>query len=427
MLPDDIVAIIGYSYGIFPELSFLSDANFYEYGTLIVDPMAINFELIQTGGPPFREYAYSSFMRRTEELSTWVSDGHTLILLVRPPIVWVFEFMQDKLLPVSEELSLYEIPVLRSLNFQSASGNRVDYVGPASAESVLQPHLNRLQYQAIINGDQLQPLLQVRRSIVGDSQLIGCVQPFNKGQVICMPLLDGNVDQNAAYLRALADLPVALSSRASPLPDWVDLFRTEQELHCAEAIQKLSQEVRERESQIEQEKVTVADFRGLKTLFAGSGEEFKNSVMAALQELGLKCVDGPHPRADLLASNGSRFLAIEAKGLDGNARERNFRQVERWKAELNSAIRLPPDERDFDPDLKRYAEQLKLLGITSEATDDCKGLMVIGTFRNTPPSKRKMPDFPDGVIRLLAQSNVCALSGLQLFGTRAARHGRIRH
>jgi len=42
---DNGVAMIGYSYGNFPELDFLSDSNLYEYGTLIVDPQTINHEL----------------------------------------------------------------------------------------------------------------------------------------------------------------------------------------------------------------------------------------------------------------------------------------------------------------------------------------------------------------------------------------------
>jgi hypothetical protein len=126
--------------------------------------------------------------------------------------------------------------------------------------------------------------------------------------------------------------------------------------------------------------------------------------------------DGPHPRADLLASNGVRAAAIEAKGLDGNAREANFRQVERWKAEVNSAQTLPEDERASDPDLRRYAEKLGFLGEFSDEPGNCKGLMVIGTFRNTLLDKRNLPDFPDNVARLLAQAGVCGLSGLQLCG-----------
>ena len=48
------VAMIGHSYGCCHELEFLSDANLYEYSTLILDPREISSELLKTGGPPFR-------------------------------------------------------------------------------------------------------------------------------------------------------------------------------------------------------------------------------------------------------------------------------------------------------------------------------------------------------------------------------------
>ena len=192
--------------------------------------------------------------------------------------------------------------------------------------------------------------------------------------------------------------------------------RDQSETLSRNQIATLTEKLRSLEEEVANEEVLVAEFRKLKALFTTSGDEFKSAVAAALQELGLKCVDGPHPRADLLVSNGRRVAAVEAKGLDGSARETNFRQVERWKAEVNLSQTLHEEERESDPDLRRYAEQLRSLGETSDAPGNCKGIMIIGTFRGTPLNERTSPDFPDGVIRLLAQANVCALTGLQLFG-----------
>jgi hypothetical protein len=93
------------------------------------------------------------------------------------------------------------------------------------------------------------------------------------------------------------------------------------------------------------------------------GDSFKIAVAAALSELGLRVVDGPHPRADLLVSDGTRLGAVEAKGLEGSARENNLRQAERWTAEVRSAVSSTPERRAADPDLPRYAEQIEKLGI----------------------------------------------------------------
>lgn len=412
---DDSVAMIGNSYNNFPQLEFLSDSNLYEFGTLIVDPNAVYSELVRTGGPPFRSHAHYWFTRRSQQLDTWVSEGHSLILLVTSPISWLFEFVEDSL-PASYQLSLYEMLSLSELQFHRATGNRIDYVGPANAETILRPHINHMQYQAIITGSMVQPLLQVRRRTAGERQLVGCAHTFNKGRVVCVPFIDGDANQNAAYRKALAELPTALSARGVPLPEWVDSFRTEQELLSMQGIEKLGEEVRERRALIAQHESVIGHFRELKALFAGSGEEFKNAVKEALQELGLQCLDGPHPRADLLASDGRRLMAVEAKGLDGPARERNFRQVQSWKAEVDLTLSVDAHEANDNPDLKRYADQLKQLGITTKPNEDCKGLMAIGTFKSTPLSDRSLPDFPDNVSRLLVSSNVCGITGLQLFG-----------
>jgi hypothetical protein len=231
-----------------------------------------------------------------------------------------------------------------------------------------------------------------------------------------LPLPKGNAQQTAEYISAIPKLPQILVDRTSHLPPWIDKFRIASEMKAAEAIDALRQEIAEHEKRIVEQQTILSKARELKALFAGTGDEFKDAVALALTELGLKCVDGPHPRADLLATNGSRLMAIEAKGLEGNARESNFRQVERWKAEVNSAVSMSPEELDADPDLRRYSEQLKQFKLPPTIGDDCKGLMVIGTFRNTPVSGRQGPDFPDGVIRMLGHSDVCALTGLQLFG-----------
>ena len=130
----------------------------------------------------------------------------------------------------------------------------------------------------------------------------------------------------------------------------------------------------------------------------------------------MRCVDGAAISRHLLASDGKRVIAVEAKGLESSAREKNFRQVQSWKAEVDLALTVDPEDVAENPDLKRYVEQLGLIGVAGKTADDCKGLIVIGTFRNIPLNERKMPDFPDNVTRSLIQSDVCAVTGLQLFG-----------
>lgn len=102
------------------------------------------------------------------------------------------------------------------------------------------------------------------------------------------------------------------------------------------------------------------------------------------------------------------------KGLEGSAKEANLRQAEKWVAEVNHAL---ADPTSSDPDLYRYTQLLTELGIVldEQKTIDTKGIMVIGTFRKTPLDERTQPDYPDQLLRPLSRSNICAITGLQLF------------
>jgi len=129
-----------------------------------------------------------------------------------------------------------------------------------------------------------------------------------------MPLLDGDTDGTAEYIRSLGELPASLLKQKDPLPDWIDSFRTKQELNCLNEVEKLLQKIKAKQSLLAREEKVIAGIREWKALFAGSGEEFKETVKEALKELGLRCVDGPPSRADLLASDGKRVIAVESKG-----------------------------------------------------------------------------------------------------------------
>jgi hypothetical protein len=140
-------------------------------------------------------------------------------------------------------------------------------------------------------------------------------------------------------------------------------------------------------------------------------------VSVALTELGLRVIEGPHPRADLIARDDARgLLVIEAKGLDGCAREANLRQAERWVAEVRYTCTASQEEINADAEIKRYAEKLTALGVSLPADQNIniKGMMVIGTYRRTPLDKRTEPDFPDPVLRAVSRAGVCGLTGLQL-------------
>jgi hypothetical protein len=218
-------------------------------------------------------------------------------------------------------------------------------------------------------------------------------------------------------LTTLADLPARLAQTPQALPDWASGYRIADEAAAQGNIADLTAQISKLESAVQGEEERLSEAARLKVLFAGSGDEFVAAVSDALSELGLRVIDGPHPRADLMAFDDARgILAVEAKGLDGCAREANLRQTERWAADVKSARAASAEGPVQDVDLQGYADQLTALGVPTELEIEVRGLMVIGTFRKTPLDKRIEPDFPDAMMRTLSRSSVCALTGLQLLG-----------
>lgn len=317
---------------------------------------------------------------------------------------------------IAQNSRLEEYAPLSGISFLTATGTRVDYCGPPALKEVFESKLSRFRYDSLIAGEALVPLLRVAAATAGTSQIVGGYRRFGLGLIFFIPPFTGNIIENKAFFERISNLPKLLKNAPSDLPEWVDAYQSASERKVSEKILKLEREVAELQEEITEERMSLEHHRGLKQLLGGTGTAFANAVAAGLRELGFDVIDGPHPRADLLSVLLTRFIAVEAKGVEGAVREAQFRQVERWTAEVNSTVGLPADEVSKDPDLSRYATQLaKLNTPIEEISEDCKGLLIIGTFRKTPLLDRTEPDFPEPVLRLINRSNVCALTGPQLF------------
>jgi hypothetical protein len=117
----------------------------------------------------------------------------------------------------------------------------------------------------------------------------------------------------------------------------------------------------------------------------------------------------------LLCTNGRRIAAVEAKGIDGGAKEEYVRQVMMWMPEVDAARSLTSS--GIDPQLNGYIQQLAKLDLSAiDGGTDCKGILVLGTFRQKPLDQRPQPDFPENPVAVMVRQDICAVTGLQLFG-----------
>jgi hypothetical protein len=411
-MDNERVLIIGPS-AFFRKSALISGTHLEEFNVIILHPSIVSktFE-----GSPGQKTA-NAIEAHITKLLDWVKRGNSLIILDAPPLPFHFEYVEFP----SRSKKIYEplkAEPFVGIQFMPADGQLIEFCGPPSVEPVMALMIPDMRYQAILQSKTLSPLLRVSRGQRGREQIVGGFKRVGSGFIIFVPPCrdEKYVDR---YHDALASLPEHLAITTQGLPAWAASFQTTDEQVACRKITRLNETIFEIRSQISEQDAVVASVQSLKQLFAGSGDEFADAVEEALRELGAKVVKGPGHRADLIAFDGRRLAAIEAKGLEGGSKEANLRQTERWVADVRSALVATAEEKSADVDLAAYTERLVELGVpigSEDAAVECKGIMVIGTYRKTPISDRKAPNFSEPLERTINRSEVCALSGLQLLG-----------
>ena len=410
--------------------NFFTDTNLNEIHTIIWTPETFLEDLESRFGIDLAEpldWSYGTDLskiigQRLKTILDWVQRGNSLVIhTCRPPTFLYWDIDQRE----KNEFSLSGVAPFSWARWRPVRGRMINFCGPGPARELCQAVLSAPQYEVVLKSSVLLPLLWVSAARASEPQLVAGWRRFGAGTVVFIPL--PNWDESmwmdpicvAPYLEAMAELPARLGDGDIELPPWADAFRLPDEAAARTEIARLEAKVAQLEQKVRAQRAIVQAAQPAKRLFASTGEDFASAVKEALEELGLKVVHGPKPRADLLAWNGARLAAIEAKGLNGAARESNLRQAERWRADVVATLSASPGESRKDPDLLQYAERLCDLGVPLEGPEkpaDCHGIMVIGTFRQKSLLERTEPDFPDPVVRVITRAPVCALTGLQLLG-----------
>jgi hypothetical protein len=263
------------------------------------------------------------------------------------------------------------------------------------------------------------PLVRVSSALPGPVQTVAGHARLDGGLILLVPpyMLSNGNEASKYFIAMLGLMDILKSGKKSDKPTWVDEFRTNEEAHAYEAIEQAMSVIASSNAAIVEQERKIDHYASLKELFFSTGENFRVAVAAGLAELGINVVDGPHPRADILGLIDGTVLAIEAKGLEGSAKEADLREVLSWKADVLHTLATASADRKGHPILTSYVTQMQNLGVDvgEGLAMPCKAIMVINAFRNTPPPERKDADFPPPMVGNIKLEHVCALSGLQLY------------
>jgi len=351
------------------------------------------------------------YSRRISEILEWVSDGHTLVVV--PHVFPRLRLMDGQII----EESMNDYPPFNLVILENSVGELVEIED--EFKDTLGGLAPIIRYDYILTGQNLTPALRTSSARQQRSRTVGGICRVGNGAVVFAPPLKNWSDARLpAYLGALSDIRQLLDRVPGDAPDWSSRFQSPTERAAASRISELDRQAAELHRLSNEQKAIVEAEERLKLLYSGTDHDLVSIVALALRELGLAVVEGPRARADLVFWDGKRLAAAEVKGLDGTARERNHRQAERWAADVNATLVSTPEDRTEHPELEQYAEKLLELGLAVDkpVTDiECRGVMIIGTHRQIPLDQRPVVSFPDPVARAIARSNVCALTGLDLY------------
>jgi len=416
MQPERMLMIGEGGLGPYRAANFFDKTNYNEFEVAFWFLRSLGAELENRGISPRSHGPHAK--RITEQaaarLMQWIAAGHSLIIFTAHPFAWP--------LGHGHEYTVSDLPFFGGTSIEPYRGELIEWCGPLAAAASMELCLPALSYEVLLTGEDLQPLFKVSSAVSQETQIVGAMRKIGNGSVLFAPPLKPGRQgvEWEIYIGHLAELPKLLRQAKTDSPTWSSLYQFQDEMSANASKSEMERMIEGLRFKISEQQVIIDAARELKVLFFGTGDHFKDVVARVLAELGLQVVDGPTPRADLIAFDGQCILAIEAKGVDGPVREMNFRQVEQWAADIRRTLAANLEERQADSDLRRYAEKLKEVGvdIDSEANrgTECKPLLVVGTFRKTSLEQRSEPDFPDPVARTINRSTACAMTGLQLLG-----------
>lgn len=276
-----------------------------------------------------------------------------------------------------------------------------------------------VSYKYLLGNHAGETLMLSASAVLGNEKVVAKRTRAQRGAIcfIPPPSIRPSDTTIATYYSTIAELPPPQIRGGRELPGWSFDYRTEAEISTRQLIKQQEEVIGQAKAKISAFEKQVEGAQADKQLFAATGEDFVNAAKCGLIELGFKVVEGPPRRADLIATLGKELFAIEAKGLDGPAREVNFRQAQQWKTEVEATITADEAALKANQDYRVYAERLGELGVSirkDELEKDCRSLLVIGTFRKTPLPERTNPSFPDSLAKVITRHSAVAISGLTL-------------
>ena len=215
----------------------------------------------------------------------------------------------------------------------------------------------------------------------------------DNGFVIILPKLKPelrDINNSRNFLNSLLLLISEVKKNSKPIinaiPDWVDEYSLIGEVEEKEHLIKLTERRIKLDSQIDNCKEKLSNFKYLKGLFSSDGTTLENIVEFIFKEIGFETIKPEGNKDDLIIKNNNNIAVLEIKGLSKSAAEKNSAQLQKWVSNYHV-------ENDYNP----------------------KGILVVNTYKNEKlVTRQNKQDFPDQMLPYARQMGHCLVTGIQL-------------
>lgn len=309
---------------------------------------------------------------------------------------------------VSEIILQSALPV--ALNFQAASGTRVEVVGDGPVQRVLRKYKDYVRYSATISG----ALGSTIAKVSGTTKVISSLFRSPKGgQLLVLPSLSfearepagAALDEDEAELdegveswaeeapQFFADLLAALrevgGEKESSRPDWSEHFATQRQRQLRSQSTAAAAEVENARASLALAQQAVDQAEAADQLYLGTGRALELQVKEVLELLGGTVTEPEPGRDDWRVEFPEGPAVVEVKGVTKSGAEKHAAQLEKWVA--------------------NYFE---------ETGNQAKGLLIVNAWRELPLDERVESAFPDQMLKYSTTRQHCLMTGLQLFAIR---------
>lgn len=329
-----------------------------------------------------REY----LKNRKEEFNEFFKIGRSLI--ITSPIFNEYVYI-DPATNNSFSLDFIECLNIKKPKISKVRGHNIDSASEKYINDFLQKEKRFLHYDVKIEKPNGTPLLFIKDT----KYVISEYFKVDNGFVIILPKLKPelrDINNSRNFLNSLLLLISEVKKNSKPIinaiPDWVDEYSLIGEVEEKEHLIKLTERRIKLDSQIDNCKEKLSNFKYLKGLFSSDGTTLENIVEFIFKEIGFETIKPEGNKDDLIIKNNNNIAVLEIKGLSKSAAEKNSAQLQKWVSNYHV-------ENDYNP----------------------KGILVVNTYKNEKlVTRQNKQDFPDQMLPYARQMGHCLVTGIQL-------------